>query len=70
MEHLSHLPIGERVARLEQQMEQLNEIRDKLDELLELKHKGLGALQFVGILLGSGVIGVIALVLNVFKPHG
>ena len=66
-------PLGERVATLETKLElittELTEIKEKLDELLTLKHKGLGALGLVSVLVGSGVIGLIAIVLNFFGRH-
>lgn len=64
-------PLGERVAILENELAtikgELSEIKEKLDELLTLKHKGLGALGLVSILVGSGVIGLIALTIQFFR---
>lgn len=59
--------LAERVAILEVQMEDLKEIKGKLDELIQLKSQGMGALTLVGILLGSGVIGIVLMVANFFK---
>jgi hypothetical protein len=62
---------AERIAVLEtkfEAMEQtLEKISAKLDTLLELKSKGMGAVWLVGILLSSGLAGVIMLVTNAFK---
>lgn len=67
------LDLGERVAALETKMERiepdLKEIKDKLDELLHLKSKGMGALYFVGILLSSGLIGIVTMVLSFLNGH-
>jgi hypothetical protein len=66
-------PVGERVAALEVRIEAiettLKGIEEKLDELLSLKHKGLGALSLVSILVGSGFLGLLALVFNLFGHH-
>ena len=63
-------PIGERVAALEVRMETmeatLEQIDKKLDDLLSLKHQGLGALGLVSILVGSGLLGFIGLITHWF----
>jgi hypothetical protein len=63
-------PIGERVAALEVRMEQmeitLDQIDKKLDDLLSLKHQGLGALGLVSILVGSGFLGLMAMLTHFF----
>lgn len=58
----------ERVAVLENQMEDLKEIKEKLDELLQLKAKGTGALTLVGLIFGSGAIGLVLMIVNFFRP--
>lgn len=67
------LPDGERIAILETQVKllttELTDIGKKLDDLLDLKAKGYGALSLITLLLGSGAIGVIVLVLNMFRAH-
>lgn len=70
----SYLPVGERVAILETKMTEvtsgLEDIKGKLDELLQLKAKGMGAMGLVSLLVGSGLIGIIVTVLQFFnKPH-
>lgn len=68
-------PLGERVAVLETKQEEINgkleAITEKLDALLELKAKGMGALGLISLLIGSGVIGIVFTVLQLFngKPH-
>lgn len=63
---------AERIAILEtkyETMEQnLKEISTKLDTLLELKSKGLGAFWLVGIILSSGILGLIVTATSFFKP--
>jgi hypothetical protein len=71
---LDHKSLAERVAILESQREYdrilLNDIKLKLDELLELKHKGMGAIGLVGLIIGSGVIGLAFTIWNMLRgPH-
>jgi uncharacterized membrane protein len=67
--------LNERVAVLETKLEatqkQLQSIERKLDELLELKSKGMGAIGLVSLIAGSGVIGVIVMIVSFFsgKDH-
>lgn len=69
-----YIPINERVAILETKFENLEAtllaIEHKLDDLLVLKNKGMGALGLVSILIGSGVLGLVYLIFEIFKPHG
>jgi len=64
-----------RIAALEANYQTLNkdleEIIDRLDDLLHLKSKGMGALWLVSLILGSGVIGAVAFIVNLFnqRPH-
>lgn len=55
---------AERIAVLELEVKNLKDAVDstnsKLDELLELKSKGLGAFWLLSILCGSGILGAIA----------
>ncbi len=76
METTERISLVERVAVLEtertQTRDDIREIKAKLDELLTLKSRGLGALWFIGILLlvGSGAAAFVYNVLNVLgKPH-
>jgi hypothetical protein len=68
-----YLPLGERIAILETKWENLNatltSVEEKLDQLLELKSKGIGAFWLVGLLLSSGILGVLGLVFGMFKTH-
>jgi hypothetical protein len=76
MDNETLIELAERIAVLETKFgiteTNLSEINKKLDELLHLKSKGMGALWFVGILVSSGVLGIVAAVMSIFggKPHG
>lgn len=66
--------LGERVAVLETKVvefqKDLTEIKDKLDDLLTLKAKGMGAIGLVSLVVGSGLLGIIALIVQFFaRPH-
>ena len=61
------LPLNERVAVLEIQMKDLEEIKQKLDDLIQLKSKGMGALTLVSLIFGSGIIGLVMMVVNFVK---
>lgn len=54
---------AERIGVLEYQMAELmlqsDRIETKLDELLQLKSKGMGAFWLASTLLGTGVIGIV-----------
>lgn len=63
---------GERIAVLETKHDAMEDKLDsviaKLDTLLELKSKGMGALGLVGLILSSGIVGIVLMVVNMFKP--
>ena len=63
---------AERIAILETKFEamekNLKDISQKLDTLLELKSKGLGAFWLVGLIFGSGVLGILVTAFSFFKP--
>ena len=63
---------AERIAVLEHKVEAMEEnlkgISQKLDTLLELKSKGLGAFWLVGLIFGSGIIGIAVTAFSLFKP--
>lgn len=69
-----NMTLAERVAVLETKLETVQEtmtsIETKLDSLLELKAKGMGALGLVGIVVGSGFLGLIAILFNFFQAKG
>jgi hypothetical protein len=71
--HYGVMPVGERVSALEIRVEQLEVKMDlivtKLDELLEMKHKGMGAIGLASLLVvgASGIAGVITFVLNLLS---
>lgn len=60
------LPIGERVAIVETKVSTmqvtLDSIEGKLDDLLKLKDKGMGALSLVSMVGLSGLLAIIAVV--------
>jgi len=53
--------------KLEKVTESTAEIKDKLDELLQLKSKGVGAFWLASTLLGTGIVGVIFALFNWMK---
>lgn len=68
------IQLSERVAVLETNQSAdritLQSIEGKLDSLLELKAKGMGAFWLVSLVIGSGVLGLVAIVTNMFsRPH-
>lgn len=65
------IDLAERVAVLETKLEKLDSIESKLDDLLHLKSKGMGALWLVSLLVGSGMLGLVAAVISFFhnRPH-
>ena len=80
MDHESR-PIGERAAILETRVAEyetefaaiksdLKDIREKLDSLLHLQSKGMGAIGLVSLIVGSGLIGLITVILQfIQRPH-
>lgn len=70
------VPVGERVSALEIRTgnleDKVDELIKKIDELLEIKHKGMGAIGLVSVLIvaASGLVGVITFVLSLLNHHG
>jgi hypothetical protein len=66
-----HLTVPERLASLETELQNVKDqqklIMDKLDALLAFKHKGLGALALIAAILGSSVVGAVAIVVEWVK---
>lgn len=62
---------AERLALLEYKdtlrESKLNDIDKKLDELLTLRQKGVGAFWLASSLLGTGIIGAIFMVVQYFR---
>lgn len=58
---------NERIAVLEVKMAKLGEIEDKLDELLALRNKGMGAFWLASGLVGTGIIGFLGEILGWFR---
>lgn len=58
---VDHVTQAERIAALEVRVsdvqKQQKEINDKLDELLAMRNKGLGAFWLASGLLGTGIVG-------------
>lgn len=66
IEHATKVAVLE--AKFEQMEADLQKISEKLDTLLDLKSKGMGAFWLVGLIFGSGVLGLLAFIGNLFKP--
>lgn len=64
---------SERITLLEYKLElqgnALSEIDRKLDELMALRQKGLGAFWLASSILGTGIVGAVALLVNWFKGY-
>ena len=62
---------GERIAVVEHQVSKLvhdvKSMDEKLDQLLELKAKGMGAFWFASLIVGTGVAGMFSPFLAWFK---
>lgn len=61
---------AERIAVMELEIKMLKESVDstnaKLDELLDLKSKGMGAFWLLSLIAGSGLLGIIAMLKGYF----
>jgi len=62
---------GERIAVVEHQVSKLVEdvknMDHKLDQLLELKAKGMGAFWFASLIVGTGVAGMFTTFVSWFR---
>jgi len=62
---------AEKVAVLELEVrllrENLQNITNKLDELLALRQKGLGAFWLASTLLGTGIVGAVVAIINYWR---
>lgn len=62
---------GERITAVEVKVEDLvkkvETMDHKLDQLLELKSKGMGAFWLASLILGTGVVGMFAQFISWFK---
>lgn len=64
----------ERLAILETKFDQISSdnaiIKEKLEELLQLKHKGMGAVWLVSLIIGTGLLGLLSSVVGfINKGH-
>lgn len=59
---------GERIARVEERVKELDErmarIETKLDDLIALRYKGAGAFWLASILFGTGLVGTFITMIN------
>ena len=73
MSEIPAVVIVERLTRLETEMEQhktqTREINRKLDELLSLRSKGVGAFWLASALTGTGILGLVAGMIDFFRVH-
>lgn len=60
---------AERLSVVETKIERLPEIERKLDELLHMRSKGVGAFWLASSLLGTGIMGVIFAFIDWIKGH-
>lgn len=69
----SNITQAERIAALEvrvsEMQKQQQQINDKLDELLALRNKGIGAFWLSSGLLGTGIVGFIVQLIEWIR-HG
>lgn len=67
----SHTTQAERIAALEvrvsDMLKQQQEISNKIDDLLAIRNKGLGAFWLASGLLGTGIVGVIVQIISWMK---
>lgn len=69
------LSLPERVAILETKQAEDREVQKqilaKLDDLVQLKAKGVGAFWLVGLIAGTGILGWLAAIMQIFggKNH-
>lgn len=67
------LSVPERLSVLETEIKNMRDdhkqIMDKIDSLLEFKHKGLGGLALLTAFLGTGILGFVYSLGQFFKVH-
>jgi len=61
------MTVEERLAIVETKLERLQDIEDKLDDLIALRNKGTGAFLLASALLGTGIIGTIVQIIEWMK---
>jgi hypothetical protein len=64
---------GERIAKLEERVhglaKQQTEMNAKLDELLVLRNKGMGAFWLASIIVGTGLVGFVMQAIGWIRGH-
>lgn len=62
---------AERITSLEVRLQSLEQtvlkMDDKLDELLRLRYKGAGAFWLASALIGTGIVGIFAQLMNYIR---
>lgn len=68
---MASLTQAERITALEVRMADVQvkqaEINDKLDDLLAMRNKGIGAFWLASTLLGTGIVGMIVQLISWWK---
>lgn len=66
-----YMTLNQRLSVLETKFDQVQksheEMSEKLDQLLELKSKGMGAIWLIGLIVGGGFMGVVGLLTSLFN---
>jgi len=69
----SNIAQGERIMALEVRVAEVQRqqavINDKLDELLDMRNKGIGAFWLASTLLGTGIVGFIVQFISWLKAN-
>lgn len=64
---------GERLARVEEQVDELRKKVDsmdiKLDALLALRNKGAGVFWFLSVVVGTGLVSLVYQIMTYFRGH-
>jgi len=65
-DHVRLALLEHKVSNIEMKIEALN---TKMDELLALRSKGMGAFWVASLLFGTGIFGFVMTMLSWMKPH-
>ena len=63
---LEHKQLFEKIEETQRQTKEMNE---KLDSLLALRNKGIGAFWLASILTGTGILGTFAAIIQYVRGH-